>query len=177
MVQSVCFSTLTELAELKVEWATSLAIYLKLDSGKKTLKPFQFPSLCRMIAAQRTDNVRSRLVNENAASICDSTSVSDFPIDEYFEEMILNYRHLFGQDSRSWKAFSRMITTHDDDIAPEISSWSSDALLYTLCIKSCSSEEARTVYEDVEADELIEHYPNSEFTFFGKRLLELQQFV
>lgn len=70
-----------------------------------------------------------------------------------------------------------MVTTRDNDIVPGVSSWSSDPLLHTLCGKSCLSEEAQAVYEDIEANEPIEHYPHSEFPFFGKRLLELQQFV
>ncbi|KAG4441819.1 hypothetical protein IFR05_002683 [Cadophora sp. M221] len=177
MVQSVCFSTLSGLAELNIEWVTSLAMHLELDAGRKTLKLFQFPSFCRMMAAQRADNILSRLVNDNAASICDGASGPDFPIDEYFEEILLTYRLLFGQDSRSWKAFSRMVTTRDDNIIPGVSSWSSDPLLYTLCAKSCSSEEAQAIYEDIEANEPIEYYPHSEFPFFGKRLLELQQVV
>lgn len=60
MVQSVCFSTLSGLAELNIEWVTSLAMHLELDGGRKTLKLFQFPSFCRMMAAQRADNVLSR---------------------------------------------------------------------------------------------------------------------
>ena len=59
-VQSVCFNTLHNLAELKIEWVTSLALHLELDSSKKTLKLFQFPSFCRMMAVERQQNALSR---------------------------------------------------------------------------------------------------------------------
>jgi hypothetical protein len=59
-VQSVSFNTLQHLAELKIEWVTSLALHLELDSGKKTLKLFQFPSFCRMMAVERKNNIMSR---------------------------------------------------------------------------------------------------------------------
>jgi hypothetical protein len=59
-VQSVCFNTLHNLAELRIEWVTSLALHLELDSSKKTLKLFQFPSFCRMMAVERQQNALSR---------------------------------------------------------------------------------------------------------------------
>jgi hypothetical protein len=60
MVQSVCFNTLQQIAELKIEWVTSLALHLELDSGKKTLKLFQFPSFCRLMTVKRRNNILSR---------------------------------------------------------------------------------------------------------------------
>ena len=60
IAQSLCFDTLQDLAELKIEWVTSLALHLELDSGKKTLKLFQFPSFCRMMYVERKSNMLSR---------------------------------------------------------------------------------------------------------------------
>jgi hypothetical protein len=60
MVQSVCFSTLHYLTELNIEWVSSLALHLELDSGKKTLKLFQSPSFCRMMMIERKNNLLSR---------------------------------------------------------------------------------------------------------------------
>jgi len=58
------------------------------------------------------------------------------------------------------------------------SSWFSDPLLYILCGKSCTSDESRHIYNDIGADEPANYYnPQTEFPFFGIRLLELQQFV
>ena len=52
-VKNVCFSTLQGLAGFKIEWVTSLALHLEMDSSKKTLKLFQFPSFCRMMSVER----------------------------------------------------------------------------------------------------------------------------
>ena len=60
MVQSVCFNTLYTLAELRIEWVSSLALHLELDSGRKTLKLFQYPSYCRIMAAEKRKNLISR---------------------------------------------------------------------------------------------------------------------
>jgi hypothetical protein len=60
LVQSVCFQTLQQYAELKIEWVSSLALHLELDSGKKTLKLFQFPSFCRMMSVQKRNGILSR---------------------------------------------------------------------------------------------------------------------
>ena len=60
MVQSVCFSTLHYLTELNIEWVSSLALHLELDSGRKTLKIFQSPSFCRMMTIERKNNLLPR---------------------------------------------------------------------------------------------------------------------
>jgi hypothetical protein len=60
MVQSVCFGTLHHLTELNIEWVSSLALHLELDSGKRTLKLFQYPSFCRMMTIERKNSLLSR---------------------------------------------------------------------------------------------------------------------
>lgn len=178
MVQSVCFSTLHHLTELNIEWVSSLALHLELDSGKKTLKLFQYPSFCRMMAIERKNNLLSRLLNDHAAQSCEDVRPPDIHTEDLFEEILLSYRLIFGQDERSWKAFSSTIPPSSEQQALTESSWSSDPLLYVLCGKSCISDESRRIYHDIDANEPANYYnPQSEFPFFGKRLLDLQQFV
>jgi len=56
--------------------------------------------------------------------------------------------------------------------------WDCDPMLHILCGKSATSEEARKIYEEIDANEPNNYYnPNTEFPFFGKRLLELQEFI
>jgi hypothetical protein len=56
--------------------------------------------------------------------------------------------------------------------------WACDPMLLILCGKSATSEEARKIYDEIDANEPHHCYnPSIEFPFFGKRLLELQQFV
>jgi hypothetical protein len=59
-VKNVCFNTLQGLADFRIEWVTSLALHLEMDSSKKTLKLFQFPSFCRMMSVERETHILSR---------------------------------------------------------------------------------------------------------------------
>jgi len=59
-VQSICFHTLQHIAGLKIEWVSSLALHLELDSGEKTLKLFQYPSFCRMMMIDKKGHLLSR---------------------------------------------------------------------------------------------------------------------
>jgi hypothetical protein len=180
LVGHVCYNTLQSLAGLKIEWVTSLSLHLELDSGKKTLKLFQFPSFCRMMVVERRGNILSRLLNDHAARSSEDARAPDVATDDLFEEVLLSYRLLFGQDDRSWKAFSRMVPLWEEQrgrVSWE-TSWDCDPLLPVLCGRSCTDEEARQVYDEIDANEPANYYdPNTEFPFFGKRLLELQQLI
>jgi len=56
--------------------------------------------------------------------------------------------------------------------------WDCDPMLLILCGKSSASKEAKQIYDDIDADEPASYYDsNMKFPFFGRRLLELQQFI
>ena len=100
--------------------------------------------------------------------------------EEFFEEILLTYRLIFGQDDRSYKAFSRMVPVWEEQRGRTSweTTWACDPMLLILCGKSATSEEARKIYDEIDANEPHNCYnPNTEFPFFGKRLLELQQFI
>lgn len=59
-VRQVCFDTLQSFAGMQIEWVTSLALHLEMDSSKRTLKLFQFPSFCRMMVVERDEHLLSR---------------------------------------------------------------------------------------------------------------------
>jgi len=182
-VPSVCFITLQNLADLKIEWVTSLSLHLELDSSRKTLKLFQFPSFCRMMITGEGDSALSRLLNNNAARSSENVTEPEVPSQDFFREILLSYRVIFGQDERSWKAFSRIIPAWEDrvDLSSNPSwesSWDCDPLLHVLCGRSVETPEARQVYEEVDANEPTSNYiPHADFKFFGKRLLDLQDFI
>jgi hypothetical protein len=102
------------------------------------------------------------------------------PTEQFFEEILLTYRLIFGQDDRSYKAFSRMVPVWEEQRgrASWETTWACDPMLLILCGKSATSEEARKIYTEINANEPANCYnANTEFHFFGNRLLELQQFV
>lgn len=180
MVQSVCFNTLQQIAELKIEWVTSLALHLELDSGKRTLKLFQSPSFCRLMTVKRKHNILTRLLKDHAARNCEDVRAPEVPTDDFFKEILLSYSLIFGQDERSYKAFARMVPVWEEQRGRSSweTTWDSDPMLHVLCGQSSNDEEARKIYDEIDANEPASYYnPHTEFPFFGKRLLELQQFI
>ena len=176
-VQSVCFATLRQLANLRIVWVSSLALHFEFDSGKKTLKLFQFPSFCRMMTVEKKRNLLSRLLNDHAEGSCEDASNSDIATDEFFEEMLITYRLLFGQDEKSWRAFARMANAWEAEQSSD-KPGSFDPLLRTLCAQSCLSDTAAIIYKEIDAGVIASQYePHTQFPFFGARLLELQEFV
>jgi len=99
---------------------------------------------------------------------------------EYFREVLLSYRLIFGQHKDSWKTFKSKIPAlperwacsdkHSDD---------ADPLLSILCSESYDSPEAQKIYEYIDASEELSpyYYPDSDFPFLGRRILDLQAFV
>jgi uncharacterized membrane protein YqjE len=176
-VQSVCFNTLHSVVGIKIEWVSSLALHLEIDSGKKTLKLFQYPSFCRMMASERKNGLLSRLINDHAANSCEDVNTPDIPVDKFFEEILLSYRLIFGLDDRSWRSFSRIKATKEEQQVAGDTGMIWDPLLYTLCAKSPLSKDAQSIYEEIVASEPAKAYPCAEFPFFGRRLIALQEFV
>jgi hypothetical protein len=122
----------------------------------------------------------SRLLNDHAARCCEDVRTPDVPTEEFFREILLSYRLIFGQDDRSWRIFSRMVQTQENyrghtSWGP---SWDCDPMLLILCGKSSTNAEACRIYDEIDANEPTSYAdPNTDFPFFGKRLLELQQFI
>jgi hypothetical protein len=124
-----------------------------------------------------TANIKNSLINDHAANSCEDVNTPDIPVDEFFEEILLSYRLIFGLDERSWRSFSRIKATKEEQqVAGDIGMiW--DPLLYTLCAKSPLSKDAQSIYEEIVASEPAKAYPCAEFPFFGRRLIALQEFV
>jgi hypothetical protein len=121
-----------------------------------------------------------RLLNDHAARCCEDVRTPDVPTEDFFQEILLSYRLIFGQDDRSWRLFSRMVQTQGNyrGHTPLELSWDCDPMLLILCGRSSTTEEARQIYDEIDANPPKSHYdPNMEFPFFGKRLLELQRFI
>lgn len=60
LLQAVCFNTIQQNAQVNVEWVDSIGLHLELDSLKKTLKIFRFPSFCRLMMVEKDKNLLSR---------------------------------------------------------------------------------------------------------------------
>jgi hypothetical protein len=90
---------------------------------------------------------------------------------EFYKEVLLSYRLIFGQDKRSRKAWRRHCYKELMAFSADIA----DPLLEALCGKDCRNE---LTYEKIEAPEIAQQYSaRNDFPFFGERLVEIQQFV
>ncbi|KAH8602771.1 hypothetical protein B0O99DRAFT_9013 [Bisporella sp. PMI_857] len=175
----VCFAALQQSTGVNIEWVSSLALHLELDSGNNTLKLFRYPSFCRIMIVEGSSNISTRLFKDHAERNCEDVTVSNSSADGFFYEVLMSYRLIFGQDERSWKAFSRtMPTWEDDQSSSECTATLNDPLLQVLCGKSSTAGEGRAFYEEIDANEPSTYYnARNDFPFLGNRLVELQHFV
>lgn len=92
---------------------------------------------------------------------------------DFYREVLLSYRLLFGQDKDSHNDFNKLIQKGNP-----LEKDYHDSLLPVLCGQSWNSTDALPIYEFIEADEPSSHYsPTEDFPFLGKRLLEVQKYV
>jgi hypothetical protein len=92
---------------------------------------------------------------------------------DFYREVLLTYRLIFGQLKGSYKDFN--ILTQKKFPLPEEYR---DPLLPILCGQSWESPDARQIFELIEAEVPATCYgPLAEYPFFGKRLLDIQRYV
>ena len=92
---------------------------------------------------------------------------------EYYKEVLLSYRLIFGQSPGSAEDFK-----HRAHIwAPALEELS-DPILAILCGENWESEKAYPIYEEIGAEDTAERYsPSEDFPYLGKRLLKIQEYV
>lgn len=99
--------------------------------------------------------------------------------ERFFEEILLSYRLIFGQDERSWRAFTHRVPVWQEQRGRSTweNAWDCDPMLHLLCGRSSSDPDARKVYDEIDVHEPTKSYDTrSEFLYFGERLVELHQF-
>lgn len=129
-----------------------------------------------------------------------SSTPTEEPIDltpAYFREVLLSYRLIFGQDASSartyrtvWKTSSSptapnprspnpILPVSNQDIVEESNSDAeADPLLQLLCGQHWKTPNAFAFYRDIDAETTSPYYyPESDFPFLRRRILNLQAFV
>src|SRR4051812_26425440 len=92
---------------------------------------------------------------------------------QFYIEVLLSYRLLFGQDSKSQRDFSKP----GSSLTP-LPEEHFDSILPILCSQDGDSPSARPIYEMIDAEEAKTQYcPVVDFPFLGKRLLDVQRFM
>jgi len=177
-VQLICFGTVHHVTQLTIEWVDSLNLHLELDVSRRTLKLFRFPSYCRMMYHKQ--NIHRQLLTDHIMSTHGHEKEPVVHTAEFFREILLTYRALFGQDDRSFRAFQHAMPSFDLnwDFSARDPLEVSDPMLPLLCGKCWTVPEARCVYEDIDAGAVRDFYDsNEDFPILGQRLLQLQLFV
>lgn len=170
----VCFHTLHTVSSVKIEWVDCLSLHLEFESRTKTLKLFRFPSLCFLMCSNRNQSVLSRIFEDSGASHSyDSSKTDADEARQFFKEVLLSYRLIFGQTYNSRKDFNKQLRKWDLK-----SKGNSDPMLYRLCGHGCESDEARDIYLEIDADDPSNHYnPIVDFPFLGRRLVGIQDYI
>jgi hypothetical protein len=135
-------------------------------SGKNHhLSKWRVLSLYRMMTDQRRD-----LTGEGLGSALLDKDLTE----DYFRELLLTYRLLFGQDMKSHKLFSKKVSKIKDKWKrePDI-----DPLLQILCGSSCDETIAKSTYDGIEAPGVQAYYTPRNFQFFAKKLLVIRSYV
>jgi hypothetical protein len=92
---------------------------------------------------------------------------------QFFREVLLSYRLIFGKTYSSRKDFKKQLRKWNLE-----SKKNSDPMLYRLCAHGYESEEAREIYLEIDADDPSNHYnPVVDFPFLGKRLEGIQDYT
>jgi len=127
-------------------------------------------------------NIELRLYLESSRifRIQDAEGQAEDLTPDYFREVLLSYRLIFGQDPKSWKAFQKTLSTYKEHWdCSDNQSDDGDPMLRILCCSSYKSPNASRIYQDIDASEVASpcYYPDSDFPFLGRRILNLQAFV
>jgi hypothetical protein len=198
-VSYICFDTLRQVGNLRIEWVNTLNLHLQLDVRERVLRLFRFPSYCwllyegdhdtsssegdghtnncflsQMFADHNADHKKSLRKGESEDQ--------DLAFSEYCREVLLSYRLIFGIDHRSRRAFQsdemtkwRVDVTNDGRSGCE---HKLDPLLQLLCTDSAKSPDLQGVLERLGGQETNTSagYALEQFPFLGQRLADLQRF-
>ncbi|OJJ42595.1 hypothetical protein ASPZODRAFT_20364 [Penicilliopsis zonata CBS 506.65] len=183
---SVNIYSLYTIGRVRVEWVDDLASHLAFDRQSRTLSVFCLPTFCASnILQTRPLQVLSQAFSE----ILPSRYYTDSPSNEaasLHREVLLSYRLLFGQSSRSRKLAFKLLEQL------EKSSGEIDPFLHTIC--SASGTQSRFLRRCAKSSFPVELLPMSnidlhtspvepdtysarnDFPHFGHRLLVVQQY-
>jgi hypothetical protein len=127
----------------------------------------------------RLSNKFIRLFEDNALGTFDTHNSDTANLtSEFARELLLTYRIIFGQDESSFKLFNLEMQRLSKKGGPSITNLvDSDPMLLTLCGQSYDSAAASVIYDDIRSGNAQTFYRPADYPFFGKKLMELQDFV
>ncbi|KAN0114717.1 hypothetical protein V8E51_004261 [Hyaloscypha variabilis] len=166
------YRNLCRVVDINVEWVDCLSLHLEFNRSGKVLKLFRFPSICLMMCCCQEKSTFAQIFADSM-SYNDASTVEPDRARDYYMEVLLSYRLIFGQDPGSAEDFKRRAHLW----APALGELS-DPILSILCGENWESEKAYPIYDEIEAGDTAERYsPSEDFPYLGKRLLKIQEYV
>jgi hypothetical protein len=94
--------------------------------------------------------------------------------------MLLTYRLIFGQDTRSYRLFAKEMASQaksrkTSPCDPQFAE--PDPMLTKLCGLSCDALGVADIYQEIRAQDVQSYYMPNSYPFFAERLLNLQRHV
>jgi hypothetical protein len=94
---------------------------------------------------------------------------------DYFKEILVTYRLIFGQHQSSWKLFQREMAKFGG--SPSLHLADKDPILHTLCAEPWDTPKALEIYKHIQAHDMQQSYVPDSYPFFSKRLLIVQNYA
>ncbi|KAH9205991.1 hypothetical protein DL95DRAFT_241707, partial [Leptodontidium sp. 2 PMI_412] len=165
------FYTLHNVMKIQIEWVDCLSLHLEFDNQSKVLKLFRFPSICLLMCYSENAYL-SRLFSDFEVSKGMGVPGKNYAR-EYFKEVMLSYRVLFGEVRWSHGVYKKCKSSW-----PSLSEAEFDPLLDILCGQHWNEDESLEVWYDIEAEAPFNRYSTVDtFNFLGERFMTLQNVV
>ncbi|KAK0102684.1 hypothetical protein ONS95_006286 [Cadophora gregata] len=168
-VTNISFSALSKMSKVQIEWVDCMSLHLEFDLHTKTLKLFQFPSICIVMTPSKESGPLNQLFSDALDEWCQPET--DYA-DEYLREVLASYRLIFGMDRGSYTAFNQL-----EGVRLPGQNGPLDPLLRILCGQRWDSTEVSRIFDQCDIEDPVSQYNSDSFAFLGTRLLKLQDCV
>lgn len=143
------------LLRVQIKWVDTLSLHLDFDKSSRTLSLFSCPSFCvQMLQSRGTIHAFASTDQSAFDPRADEQEISNI-----LTEILLSYRLLFGQSSRSRKLFPHVF------IPPESLRNEVDPLLLQLCMM----EDLHDMPPKMPGDQPV-YFANQHFPVFSERI-------
>ena len=138
---------LQKIIHVRIRWVDSLALHFDYDKTSKTLSLFRYPSFCIAMLHSKGSIYSFASTEQNGFD----PRASEADILHFCQEVLLSYRLLFGQDSRSRKYFPR---AHQQESYGQI-----DSFLPFLCMTKNVERVSHLIPKDQPIYFANQHFP------------------
>ncbi|KAK4039377.1 hypothetical protein C8A01DRAFT_47166 [Parachaetomium inaequale] len=188
---SLNYFTLRTIGRVKLKWVDTLTAHLAFDRSTRTLSLFRYPSFC-VANLLRTNDVA--VLRRITSKLLSSHYYDDGSPEEpaaVYREILLSYRLLFGQSSKSRRLFVQLLNRQPAAGDEAMDAPQRDPFLSVICASPLTSLWRReknisalpgslspppVLGLDDQLQEAPTYSARDNFPIFGPRLLRLQRY-